>query len=259
MSLVSAPTAANWPRVTLAVTPYPMRASAPPVSVSRSPQRREESPRRPSAQTMPEIRAAASGINAIEKMLTILPALLATLSSAPEQVNGVLREEILGAVTRTYTTIHGGTAPNVAPGSGEATLDFRLVPGQTVNGLLSDLQVQADRVRAAHPGTLIDIEPIPGSPRDPVVIPRDAPVIQALQRTYLRATGQPAAFGRGYSSGGLYHFHRLGVPAVYFGSGSIDHAHRENEFVNLEELTLMATLYAYLILDVCGPQAREQS
>jgi acetylornithine deacetylase/succinyl-diaminopimelate desuccinylase-like protein len=51
----------------------------------------------------------------------------------------------------------------------------------------------------------------------------------------------------------------LGIPAVYFGSGSIDHAHRENELVTLEELNLMAKLYAYLILDVCGPHAGEQS
>ena len=196
------------------------------------------------------------GINALEEALAILPELLATgreLASQEEELSPG-DAEILGGGSCTLTTLRGGEAVNVMPGHCEATLDLRVPPGGTAAQALEALRARAAQLERERAGVRIQLSALEGSIREPYVVPADSPVVQALQRAYRKATGSAAEMGPGYSSGGLYHFHQLGVPGVYFGSGSIWNAHRENESVSVAELIAMASTYAQLVREVLGDE-----
>jgi len=140
-----------------------------------------------------------------------------------------------------YTTVHtgtiqGGTQLNIVPGHCRFEFEFRYLPQDDPEALLAEVKAYAEKellpaMQAVDPTTGFTWEQIsafPGLDMDP-----GAEIVE-LAKTLSggNATGK-VAFG---TEAGL--FDQRGIPTVVCGPGSIDQAHKPDEFVALEQVAL---------------------
>ncbi|MPY64750.1 M20/M25/M40 family metallo-hydrolase, partial [Streptomyces spongiae] len=134
---------------------------------------------------------------------------------------------------RTVTRIRGGTGPNTIPGTCEADVDRRTLPGED-----PDTVWHQDHAELAALGAELD----PPFTVDPALdTPPGTPVVTALCRA-LATHGRPSAvqgmpFGTDASK-----LARAGIPSVVFGPGSVTDAHAAAESVELAEVELAAKI-----------------
>ncbi len=193
--------------------------------------------------------APGETINAIDKMTNVLAA-LRRLDLRPHGTSGA-GAEILGEAAITFTTIQGGSALNVSAGHCRATVDIRLMPGDTVATCLTRVEEILEDLRRRDPDVNVTATPIPGSAREPINLPGETPILRVMQEAMARS-GLTPAFGRGFSTGGLGNFFDQKIYGVFFGPGSIEEAHRANESVGLDDLAAAARVYAHAMLVACG-------
>jgi len=130
----------------------------------------------------------------------------------------------------------------------EATLDFRCVPGESSEVIVTALEQFIDRQRKLRRiRVALDVE------RDnPALhVPADAPVVSASLAA-LAEMGRSLALGAkaGCTEAGLYA--QAGIPAVVFGPGrSAGNIHAPNEHVAVAELEAAVEFYARIIREQC--------
>jgi acetylornithine deacetylase len=133
-----------------------------------------------------------------------------------------------------YSTVHvgtiaGGTALNIVPEHCELGFEIRHLPGDDVPALLARLRAAAARVAGADARAAVEVRvdnEYPG-----VDTPADAWVAGLAA-----SCGAGAAYKAGFGSeAGLFDA-MLGVPSVVCGPGSIDRAHKADEYVARDEL-----------------------
>jgi acetylornithine deacetylase len=166
----------------------------------------------------------ADAVNAVSLMAPVLAHLADTTPAVDPH-------PLLGPATRAVTRIRGGTGPNTIPGSCEADVDRRTLPGED-----PDTVWRQDRAELASLGAELD-RPFTVDPA--LDTPPDAPVVAAL-RAALAAHGRPSGiqgmpFGTDASK-----LARAGIPSVVFGPGSVTDAHAAAESVELAEVGLAA-------------------
>jgi succinyl-diaminopimelate desuccinylase len=167
------------------------------------------------------------GDNAIHKLGAVLDRLTAYQARSVD-IDGCVYREGLSAVR-----IDGGVAGNVIPDAASVTINFRFAPdrsveqaGQHVRAVLDGLDVHIEQTDAAS-GAL------PGLTR-----PAAAALVEA-------AGGQVRAK---YGWTDVARFAALGVPAVNFGPGDPNLAHRVDERIEVEQITAAtAMLRRYLM------------
>jgi succinyl-diaminopimelate desuccinylase len=172
-----------------------------------------------------EIEASANSLGRIERELpqwlqadvAILGEPLTGYEARSVDIDGCVYREGLSAVR-----IDGGVAGNVIPDAASATINFRFAPDrsieqayQHVREVLDGLDVNVEQTDAA-PGAL------PGLTK-----PAAAALVDA-------AGGQVRAK---YGWTDVARFAALGVPAVNFGPGDPNFAHRVDERVEVEQIT----------------------
>ena len=149
-----------------------------------------------------------------------------------------------------HSTVHcglvrGGTALNIVPAECSFEFEFRCLPDDDPQALLAEVKAYArDRLEPAMQAiapetgfTWEESSSFPGldlSPDEDVVA-----LVKAL--TGANTTGK-VAFG---TEAGL--FLDSGIPAVICGPGSIEQAHKPDEFVSLEQLALCERFMARLL------------
>lgn len=127
--------------------------------------------------------------------------------------------------------IHGGTAVNIVPDQCELLVGVRQLPGQTGAALF-------ERVRAAVEE--VDARWVPQGGRATAELLAEAPALLTPAGTALEALlrphasrPEPEAAPFATDGGNLT---RLGVHSIIFGPGSIDVAHRPDEYVPTAQL-----------------------
>ena len=147
--------------------------------------------------------------------------------------------------------VHGGTALNIVPAECRFEFEFRSLPDDDPKVLLAEIQAYAHdeiepAMQAIAPETGFTWEirsSIPGLNLAP-----DAEVITLAKfLTGANATGK-VAFG---TEAGL--FQDSGIPAVICGPGSIEQAHKPDEFVTHEQLLLCDRFMNRLLDRVTAP------
>jgi acetylornithine deacetylase len=137
-----------------------------------------------------------------------------------------------------YSTVHvgtiaGGTALNIVPESCSVGFEIRFLPGDSPDDLLARLTARGQELAASARGggraAAIEISvqnAYPGLQTE-----EDAPIAQLV-----RQSGAGAAVKLNFGTeGGLFN-DMLGVPTVVCGPGSIDRAHKPDEFITRDEL-----------------------
>ena len=129
--------------------------------------------------------------------------------------------------------IRGGTALNMIPARCELELEIRNLPTEDpstiVDGLRADAELAAASVRDGSVAR-IDIDVVNTYPG--LDTPCDSAVVQLLTA----ATGNGACVKVGFGSEGGLFSNLLGIPTAICGPGSIDQAHKPDEFVTLDQL-----------------------
>jgi len=186
------------------------------------------------------------GINAIDKMNKIITAInKKKLTYKPHPT--------MGESTTTFTTIQGGNVHNATAGHCEATFDTRLVPGQTVKGVLAEYQQLLDDLMAEDNELDASIS-IHLTGREPLkMIEADDERVKLFEDCFKGIDGNSANFMGGIESpGALKHFADQGIPGFSFGPGYILNAHLPNEYVETYRLSNVAMMYALFAAKYCG-------
>jgi acetylornithine deacetylase len=147
-------------------------------------------------------------------------------------------------------TIHGGTALNIVPADCEVSFEIRNIaqddPGQILERVRARTQA---RMRAHH--ALPDAAPPEieaGNSYPGLSVPDDAPAVRLLASMLPAGTAcTKVAFG---TEGGLFGQLWTQTAVLVCGPGSIDVAHKADEYVELAQIdacdAMMAQLTAYL-------------
>jgi succinyl-diaminopimelate desuccinylase len=154
------------------------------------------------------------GVNAIHEAARILDVLRAHQAAEPE-VDGLAYHEGLNAVW-----ISGGVAGNVIPDECVVTVNFRFAPHRSAD------QAQ-DYVRQLFAGWEVTVTDVAGGARPGLTEPTAAAFVAAVG-------GTPRA-KLGWTD--VARFASLGIPAVNYGPGDPQLAHRPDEHVEIAAIT----------------------
>jgi acetylornithine deacetylase len=132
------------------------------------------------------------------------------------------------------TVIHGGTAVNILAKEAEVTWEYRCLPDRDPHMIIERVKSRAaaevlPKYQRRAPEAALETElqaQYPGLTMD-----EDSPAI--LLARELTGANQVEAVAYGTEAG---HFQNYGIPAVICGPGSIEQAHRPDEFCALSEL-----------------------
>jgi acetylornithine deacetylase len=132
------------------------------------------------------------------------------------------------------TVIHGGTAVNILAKEADVTWEYRCLPDRDPAKIIERVKSRATaevlpkyRRRAPEASLITELQAqYPGLTMD-----EESPAI--LLARELTGANQVEAVAYGTEAG---HFQNYGIPAVICGPGSIEQAHRPDEFCALSEL-----------------------
>jgi acetylornithine deacetylase len=168
---------------------------------------------------------------------------------------------ILGGRGRDYVLVEPPYIPDLCT----ILVDVHFVPGQTVEDIVADIRRALDPLAARDPELRYEIE-IPPPARfkgrrrlvmDPLDVPVDAPIVQAVARSYRAVTGrEPRAIGtvlpHSYSADDTCHLWKAGIPCLLYGPGVIrGSAEEDDACVLVSEMVRVTRVLAATALDVC--------
>ena len=153
-----------------------------------------------------------------------------------------------------YTTVHtgvvrGGTALNVIPHECAFDFEFRHLPGDDPERLLSEFKYYLvtclePEMRAIDAGAGFTIEPLSEIPE--MDAGPETEIVGLAQELSGHAEIGKVSFGTEGSQ-----FQQAGIPTVVCGPGSIQEAHKPNEFVTLEQVKECEAFMRRLMDRVC--------
>jgi len=211
-------------------------------------------------------------VNAVHTMMTVLEALQRVrfrhtarpdLPAFPRlNVGG-----ILGGRGHDYVLVEPPYVPDVCT----IIVDVHFVPGMTVDGIVADIRGALDPLAADDRALRYEIEIPPpaqfkGRRRlvmDPFDMPIDAPIVQAVARSYRAVTGAaPRAIGavlpHSYSADDTCHLWKAGIPCLLYGPGTIrGDANEDDACVLVSEMEKVTRVLAVTALDVCRRRPSE--
>ncbi len=159
-----------------------------------------------------------------------------------------------------YTTgltsvAHGGRALNIVPDLCELEMEVRAIgsqdPKAIMDGIIARAQIEIGaRMSEADSACGIvfeEIQSYPGLETDP-----QAPLITLTKQLAGRNGHSKVAYG---TEAGLF-TSMAGIPAVVVGPGSIEQAHKADEFIAISELVACGQFLTRLIAHCAGAQGR---
>jgi acetylornithine deacetylase len=137
-----------------------------------------------------------------------------------------------------YSTLHvgvirGGTVLNIVPARCDVELEIRNLPEDDTAQIVAGMRVDAAaiaRAASGDEGVGIDLEVTNEYP------PLDTPADSEVVALAAALTGEQERIKVGFGSEGGLFSRRLGIPTVVCGPGSIDQAHKPDEFIESDQL-----------------------
>lgn len=182
------------------------------------------------------------GTNAIVHAARVITAL-------DEQLGEHLRRRphaLSGPALLSPTMIDGGIAPNIVPDRCEVMFDRRLAPGESVKEALDEVErvLATLRLEGIHACLAQPLVALPG-----VETPSADRMVTAAQEAVEQVTGQRLeAEGVTYSTDACYLNGVGGLACVVLGPGSIDQAHTDDEWIDLDETVAAVDIYLSLVM-----------
>lgn len=153
-----------------------------------------------------------------------------------------------------YTTIQtgliaGGTAVNIVPASCEFDFDIRYLPGTDPRALVEEVKrFVAERVvpemQAVAPQAGFTWQEVPGCAA--LNAADDSEAVRLAEAL----SGESGTLKVGFGTDGG-HFQDAGIPTVVCGPGSVDQAHKPDEFITLDQVARCEAFMRRLMEQVC--------
>ena len=146
--------------------------------------------------------------------------------------------------TLSVGTIQGGTATNIVPNLCEFTFDYRNLPHMTQDDILVPIEEKIAELRATMQARApeTDIELLQEE-SVPAMTDADSAALQTLVAGLI---DDDARHKVAYATEGGQ-FTNAGIPTIICGPGSIEQAHKANEFVPLSDMTRCDAFLARLL------------
>lgn len=156
----------------------------------------------------------------------------------------------MGPTTATFGTIQGGWNPYIVPDECTATLDLRLVPPVTNEDTIALLEEAIAEALAAVPGAQCDYTLT--SRRPPIEKNDNSFLLKKLRSAVVAVTGAelPVTFFPGYTDTAVIAALTGNRNCISFGPGSLEQAHRADEFVPCEEISRSVAVMTRLAEDI---------
>ncbi|MHA1910955.1 MAG: YgeY family selenium metabolism-linked hydrolase [Candidatus Kariarchaeaceae archaeon] len=187
------------------------------------------------------------GHNAVYDMSKIVNG----LETFNEQLNA---HEFVGKGTVTLMDIYSEPGANVVPDLCVATLDRRIIPGETADDLLTELKGFVDSIVAIHPEIKAEVRLLEEDlvywtgvkihtskympawamdPANPIIVNS----VNAIEST----TGDVPKLNKWiFSTDGIYTAGEKGIPTIGWGPGDERMAHQPDEYVPVDDLLYIA-------------------
>jgi acetylornithine deacetylase len=182
------------------------------------------------------------GVNAIAAAARVVLAIQDELLPELQQRS----HPLAGPALVTAAMIDGGVAPNLVPAWCAVHVDRRLAPGEDaaealagIDALLAAARARGDDVSREEP--TIALPAVETAADDPLVAAAEAVVSAELGQAIV-AGGVPYGTDASNLSG------VGGITCVVLGPGSIDQAHTDEEWVDIEEVVAASRIYEALVL-----------
>jgi acetylornithine deacetylase len=177
---------------------------------------------------------APQGVNAVEYGAK----LVAEISRIGQRLTASSPQDALYDVpvsTAHVGVLQGGTALNIVPDTCSILFEFRTVAGVDPDALVAEVEryareVLEPRMKAVDPATGVDLDVYAGFPG--LDTAPDAEVVTFAKALAGRNDHAKVAYG---TEAGLFQ-HIAEVPTVVIGPGSIDQAHKADEWIETEQL-----------------------
>lgn len=149
---------------------------------------------------------------------------------------------LCGSASITVTRIHGGHADNVVPERCELMVDRRMIPGENEDAVKRELQLVLDAIRKQFgvEAEIVRYQPTTGGATETEA---SSPLVQAA--LFAAASHGVKRPGPGGFQGGcdLVHFRETGAQGIVVGPGTLEVAHKPDEFVPIDELLVSSLIY----------------
>ncbi|MCX7826778.1 MAG: M20 family metallopeptidase [Verrucomicrobiae bacterium] len=176
------------------------------------------------------------GVNAIHKMAGVIRAI-------EDQILPQLARRthsLLGPPTMNIGVIQGGVQVNFVPDQCWIEVDRRLLPGETSESILAELDAVLDPLRRNDPDLTVEHQGAKFDP--PLETPAEADIVLAAARVVDRALGRHAIVGAPYCTDASK-LALAGIPTIVLGPGHIAQAHTTEEWVELRQVEQAVALY----------------
>ena len=149
---------------------------------------------------------------------------------------------LVGTASLTVTRLAGGIADNVVPDRCELLLDRRMVPGEDEDAVKREIETLLDTAEREFGvrSEIIEYVPTTGGATETAL---EETIVQESLAASSRHEGgdaKPSGFQGGCD---LVHFRSIGATGTVIGPGSIDVAHKPDEFVPRDEFIRSALIY----------------
>lgn len=145
------------------------------------------------------------------------------------------------------TIVDGGSRLNVVPDTCTVQVDRRLGPDETAAGAIRGIESCLARVVLEAPGVTYELSPA-GLWVDPFELETSSEFATLL----LSALGQPSPGPIFRAVSDAPHLIAVGIPTAILGPGSLDTAHSDSEFVDVQELEAAVDLYERVVRAYLG-------
>lgn len=187
------------------------------------------------------------GINAIFRAAGVLKDIERYSFSLSEREHA-----LCGAPTCAVTLISGGIKDNMIPDRCEITVDRRMVPGETEETALREIEEVLAQAKNKDPQLRVKVDrllPTTGSPSETL---RDDLLVETALRVGRRVLHrEPDVYGMSVACD-MTHFRSIGASVVVIGPGWEGVAHKPDEYVEITQLQDAARIYCGIALDLLG-------
>lgn len=157
------------------------------------------------------------------------------------------RHPLLGTPTWTTTVIRSGVIPSMVPGVAEICVDRRMVPGETVQSVISTLQ-NALAATLGGQSFSVSVAEEEGV-YQPAEVAAQSRTVEMMNEAMRMFDETVDVFGTPYSSDVRHLINQAGIEAVTYGPGRFSEMHARDEYVEVEALTRAARVVAgYAVL-----------
>jgi acetylornithine deacetylase/succinyl-diaminopimelate desuccinylase family protein len=146
---------------------------------------------------------------------------------------------LVGSPTCCVSLVEGGTQVNIVPEHCRITIDRRMLPGETGDGVFAEFrEFLAGLDYEMEPPTLCD---------EALETSENARVVRVAQGILGEMGGDPEAVGVPFGCD-VTKLSRAGIPGIIFGPGSIEQAHAAVEFVEIAQVEFAAEFYRRMMM-----------